>query len=1028
MQSTPQAEAKATDRNLERAIAVGNLLAEKTQAEINAIEALPPPTAAEGLKKESDRRKDRIAELNEVLTGKRKAKGGRPAAFDYPWSDKGLTQTVTQATNRVSEIERSSIEAGKEATRTQQFDAFIDRVAVADPDIRRKITLAKTGRTRFGMAPSPGLKEARDELDALTKVFDAAMAGRPISDISTEDMPGWIPAFMTTSEGKDAFEDPATTAAATVAPTTTPTAAPTTTPTQAAAGAAPAAAGAPAATTTTTGGRKIDPGLTPTPGLRDLLWEAPYRTNLEEAYRQAAYIYYQQEFDDPRFGEMGTDPRGIEQPMIDAFTAIIEEGFSGSNSITSLSDEQKMAFLEAFWLDKDQGDPPEGVQHDYENIQMAIDAIGNSKAFQNLADGIRDTLDSVSDKEGLTKRFSRNKPPSQKALRHELNKKFGIGPDTGEARKKWIVDMAAEMWADIIEFTDAFTEEDPGEDTLENQWATVMQFVEKEASRPPEEREADFDRHKRKAKGMYNKQTIRSKLVEGLIEAGKYDSLPSGKELNYWLDTEAARIHEETEKVYYVTDDDNENDISGADETMARLIVEVGKKPLNDLMDEMEATPDTVIEDWLDEHPSNADLKINEKQRLLSGAQSFYDAWTNDMETELNFQDWMNDKGAGVREDIATEQKEIAEGRNEKAGVKQWFLGKAITAGKYTRTASKELRQAMDAKFEEYWAQVQDLLIPVEGEPEMSDSQAQNTALKSFMPDIPDSSEWQRELDEKKAQDERDRVGALKPPLSIEQGFGQATERLEERVGGPTLDEDLMENRKNIGRLKQDIFDFQGNKFPYYADGVGITQAEFDEQYQPALDNMDATQGKEYLSNLGITTYDEQLGQMDQNLKSLESDEGKLQSQFDQTEYDKEVNTLMMDSPQLSQAFASGSVEGLKTLAGNLKIPAHLVTHLLQKQQTGGHVLTESEKRFRVAAGLPLPADYWAAQQESAVKRDADLMRQQMRTTQFEATGEERTFTIPDWEKLGYDPLTMTRTGPLTGTASGMPGREYPGN
>lgn len=186
---------------------------------------------------------------------------------------------------------------------------------------------------------------------------------------------------------------------------------------------------------------------------------------------------------------------------------------------------------------------------------------------------------------------------------------------------------------------------------------------------------------------------------------------------------------------------------------------------------------------------------------------------------------------------------------------------------------------------------------------------------------------------------------------------------------------------------------------------------------------MNPAEEKKYLSGLGLTSKADELGKMQKTLKNLESDELTFQEQLDQRQYDKEVSALMMDSPDLSRAFASGSVQGLETLAKNLQLPDYLRRHLLKKQQIEGHVLTESEKRFRMAAGLPMPADYWEAQKEFSAERNAALMRQQMRTTQFEATGEEREFTTPDWEALGYDPMTMTRTTPLTPTAGGITGR-----
>ena len=354
----------ANDEGLARAIAVGNMLKTKAEAEITEIEARP----ATGVRKTSEEWSARVAELKEILTGKRQM------ATDYAWSDEGLEGTVQQSTSRVAEIGREEVTAAGEATRAKGFDAFIEQVAASDPAIRQ---ILRTAKGRGGAAMGAGAKSARDDLAALTKVFDDAMAGKPIS---TEGMPGWIPDFFATTAGKAVFEQAKSVG---VEPPAVPPTGVAAVPADADAPTAPAVAGAPAgapaaATTTTTGGRKIDPGLTPTSD-KDAWWEAPYRTNLEEAYRQAAQLYYQQDFEG--YGESGTDPRDVKQPMIDAFKAMVEEAFSSSNFLTTPSDEQKMAFLEVHFLDQEQGDPPEGVQHDYENIEQTKATIRRLQPF-----------------------------------------------------------------------------------------------------------------------------------------------------------------------------------------------------------------------------------------------------------------------------------------------------------------------------------------------------------------------------------------------------------------------------------------------------------------------------------------------------------------------------------------------------------------------------------------------------------------------------------------------------------------------
>ena len=87
-----------------------------------------------------------------------------------------------------------------------EFDDFIEQVAVADPELQNKIRLAR-GFNEQGepltriVQQGAEYASARADLAALTKVFDDAMAGRPIS---TEGMPDWISDFFGSSEGKSA--------------------------------------------------------------------------------------------------------------------------------------------------------------------------------------------------------------------------------------------------------------------------------------------------------------------------------------------------------------------------------------------------------------------------------------------------------------------------------------------------------------------------------------------------------------------------------------------------------------------------------------------------------------------------------------------------------------------------------------------------------------------------------------------------------------------------------------------------------
>ena len=88
-----------------------------------------------------------------------------------------------------------------------EFDDFIEQVAVADPELQNKIRLAR-GFNEQGepltriVQQGAEYASARADLAALTKVFDDAMAGRPIS---TEDMPDWISDVFGSSEGKSAI-------------------------------------------------------------------------------------------------------------------------------------------------------------------------------------------------------------------------------------------------------------------------------------------------------------------------------------------------------------------------------------------------------------------------------------------------------------------------------------------------------------------------------------------------------------------------------------------------------------------------------------------------------------------------------------------------------------------------------------------------------------------------------------------------------------------------------------------------------
>jgi len=998
----------APKEELDRAIAVGNRLIQMAGDEKKKIEALPLAKD----KKEADENEARIKELEDILDGKKEG------VLDYPWGTKGLAGTVARSVEQAGEIKKEGVKAERRAkaeeAQAEGFDAFIERVSAFSPDVRKSIRLAQ-GLTEKGeplptirgiVTPPPDkveeYKSARADLAALTKTFEDASAGKTPSTQGR----GWIAEFLKSGEGKKAIEQ-----ARQVGVEPAPVPSPTTQPDEPPDPDMPLGTAALDAQVPTEEieadagtGVQIDIGLRPgqreEKDRRDFLWEAPYRMTLEDAYRQAAYDYYQENFEG--FGEMRTDPRRISDEMVAAFTEIIEEGFSSANMTQSPTDEQKMAFLEVHFLNNDIIEPEEGQQPFYPNLSLTIQEIELSKPYKQLFDQMEDTLHSISDTQGLTKRFFRDEEPTADTIRHELRKKLNLNAVAiGSVRHQWLQSLAQTLLTKMQEDEEYRAAED-----IQGQWDLVIKEIEAEAMKNPDEMQAAFETFKQELKGPLNKSEIKDALRAELEKQPTYGSLPAS-EIEDWLETEAVRLDIIYADTYNVRTDDLKFNIKGAASRLEEEITASVTRPLDQLMEEMELTPLKALTNWLNDE-SNKDLQLNDKRRLLAGSDLFYDKWL-DAETGLNYQDWLAAHGAEAREGITEQQALIEEGRDEKEGAKVWFLGQAIAAGKYATTASKELRQAMASKFEEYWAEVQHQLIPVEGQPPIGDAEAQDRVLKTFMAELPDSSQWQREFDDKQMRAER----ALRPPLPIGAAYEQATARLQERIGKDTTEADLKEIRKNRAMLEQDIFDLEADQFPYYVDGVGITQEEFEEQHQPTLDNMDATQAKNYMFSLGITTYAEEIGQKQRNLKNLKSDEGTFQSQLDQRKYDKEVSALMMDSPELSRAFASGSVEGLKTLAQNMQTPDYLVAHLLKKQQAEGHVLTESEKRFRMAAGLPLPADSWEAQKESSVERDAALIRQQMRTTQFEATGEEREFTTPDWEALGYDPMTMTRTTPL---------------
>ena len=228
-----------------------------------------------------------------------------------------------------------------------------------------------------------------------------------------------------------------------------------------------------------------------------------------------------------------------------------------------------------------------------------------------------------------------------------------------------------------------------------------------------------------------------------------------------------------------------------------------------------------------------------------------------------------------------------------------------------------------------------------------------------------------------------------------------------------------------------EIADFGSDSSPYFVNGVGITQEEFDNRYTNAT--------PEELGNFGVQTRDERAADLDGEQEQLTDNLRQKQGQMDERNNDRAMAELLMEHPELSRVFAMGSPDALKGAAasisaslgkddeGNDLLPASLVDHLVKAQERQGLVLTEDQKNFRMAWGLPLPSDaFQTPDQIAEQEREKEIARarQASRTKRYTAEGEEIKF---DPTRATYDVGEMSRSGPLTplGT-SFIPGTTLP--
>ena len=1061
------------DRLPDNAVTIAQALLGKVNKELEAIEEEKKgaPLSGRGL---VEQREKREKDLKGILSGTKEI----PYApdFHYPWRNIGLEQGLKKTQARVSDI-------AKKATRQGKINVFIDRLVAHDENIRETIELATQKRP----APGPSGVSARADLKAIEQIVDGLIAGRDPSPIG---VPPWIANYMKTPQADSAFEEvrsgvqydeatgeyiPSseveswTPTGEPPAPTAAPTAAAPTQPMTADAVAAAdaavteEAAEVPQTTGDTPAVRPADsadppaqppeaadaptevgqvPDTAPAPPAqptqfgpeqfaaaagegRSLGYVAPTRTTIEDYWQQAAIEWWQDTFTGR--GKIGSDPSRVTKDMVDTFKAMVTDVATQQGYQNELIGVNGMAFLETYFIQapteprpEDQELPP-GWEDAMARVARKRDGRENEN-YLNFNEDIRNNLDEYSP-DDMTRRYSTEDKPTKDSIYSKLKRESGVARGQGGTfRDGWFKTEADLLYSLHETAIRAGTDAD-----VEKLWDLVEGSIEDEEEPGGRLTQESYDSHVRIAKGPVTSSQVVSMLRESLLaKEPQLAELLSSDEGLLWLERQADVIKTKASKV--ATEHQTWDPTLGvhipahaqADAEVANLIAIETNKSVEDLQTEMALTEKKMLGEWVD----GSDRSIAHKSLLrtdtaLGDLKNAYWGSTIADEKNLTFEQWLRDDSGEAKtasDKFVRNQQEVIMGFNEKDALKNWFFEKLVDEGKWKyEGATKEEQARMNEHFQEFERQVGNAMMQ-EG---AFISDVVTSVGETYIPTILTETDFKVQEAEKK----RIVEAPFKARMAPEEALADATARLDERVGGPTLDQDIRDDTASLQDKIDEIADFGGDSSPYFVNGVGITQDEFDSKYTNAT--------PEELLNFGVQTRDERAAGLDGEQEKLS--DNLLQKQGQQVERvnDRAMAELLRDHPELAKVFASGSQKALEGAAASLgkdTVPDSLADHLVKSQERQGLVLTEDQKKFRMAWGLPLPSDTFRTPEQIAEQeRESEIARarQASRTKRYTAEGDEIKF---DPTRATYDVGEMSRSGPLTDVGGGsfIPGTTLP--
>jgi len=358
---------------------------------------------------------------------------------------------------------------------------------------------------------------------------------------------------------------------------------------------------------------------------------------------------------------------------------------------------------------------------------------------------------------------------------------------------------------------------------------------------------------------------------------------------------------------------------------------------------------------------------------------------------KVPFETWLaTNEGQEALDRVLTDQLDIQKGYNEEGARDIYFFDQLKDAGiyKYGDPVTPEYLAKLDERSALFSEEVDRAIISG-----LSVGEAFDSVWETQEPTIERSAAFA----EQEAEKERIAAAPFQPRKSAAEALADATKRLERRIGGATLAQDIAEAKDALDLLERDLQAHQG---------VG-GQEVYDNERAP-----------------GDPTYAERTQEMIDAKDAKAKEYTTIAAKQTERDNDAAVDDFMMKNPQLARAFASGNVDALTGSAtdvfsrdqklvdsGGLQ---SLIDHIVKKQETQGLVLSESQRNFRRQWGLPMPgAGFETAAEIAEQTRQTEIARarQASRATRYTAEGEVIPF---DPDRATYDVAAMSRSGPLT--------------